>query len=218
MKHVIRTGLAVSVALAVAVGCQTTNQSGGHTAAALSPGGKVDNFRLLDHTGASHQLYYLTDKKAVVLIAQGNSCSANSKALPDIKKLRDKYASQNVEFLMINSNLKDTRDQIAAAAKQQGIDLPILMDETQLIGESLSLRHNGEVLVVDPKDWTLAYRGNAQSTGAALDAVLTGAKGAQAPGILQGPAQPEHPLNVGLLRPLRSVCVRKAETGKALAR
>jgi peroxiredoxin len=151
-----------------------TSQSEAELKAALTPGGKVDNFRLLDHAGQSHQLYYLADKKAVVLIAQGNSCAANSKALPNIKQLRDKYQAQQVEFLMINSNLADTRDQIAAAAKQQGIDLPILMDGTQLIGESLNLRNNGEVLVVNPKDWTLAYRGNAQSTAAALDAVIAG--------------------------------------------
>lgn len=175
MKHVVRTGLVLSAALATVMGCQSTTQSGDKNVIALSPGSKVDNFRLLDHAGASHQLYYMTDKKAVVLIAQGNSCAANSKALPDIKKLRDKYAAQNVAFLMINSNLSDSRDQIDALAKKQGIDLPILKDDTQLIGESLGLRHNGEVLIVNPKDWTLAYRGNTQSTGAALDAVIAGA-------------------------------------------
>ena len=43
---------------------------------ALSPGDTVDNFRLLDHTGESHELYYLSDMKAVVLMAQGNGCDA----------------------------------------------------------------------------------------------------------------------------------------------
>ena len=179
MKHVLSTGLVLSAALAVVVGCQTTNQSaqepGADLKTTLSPGGRVDNFRLLDAAGQSHELYYLSDQKAVVLIAQGDSCAANAKALPEIKKLRDKYSAQNVPFLMINSNLSDTRDRIGAAAKKQGIDLPIMMDQTQLIGESLGLRNNGEVLVVNPKDWTLAYRGDAQNTAAALDAVLAGA-------------------------------------------
>ncbi len=140
----------------------------------LVPGGKVDNFRLLDHAGQSHELYYLSDTKAVVLVAQGNSCSADGKALASIKALRDKYRAQNVEFLMIDSNLADTREQIGEKAKKQNIDLPILLDETQLIGESLGLHNNGEVLVVNPKDWTLAYRGNVKSAPAALDAVLAG--------------------------------------------
>ena len=116
---------------------------------------------------------YLSDMKAVVLIAQGNSYPVNTKSA-DIKNLRDKYAPQSVAFLMINSNVPESRDQVAAAAEKQGIDLPILIDETQLIGESLGLRNNGEVLIVDPRDWTLAYRGDAQNTAAALDAVLAG--------------------------------------------
>jgi peroxiredoxin len=143
--------------------------------ARLAPGGKVDNFRLRDSAGASHQLYYLSDKKAVVLIAQGNSCAANAKSAAELKALNDKYRAQSVEFLMINSNLGESREAILEAAKKQGLELPIMMDETQLIGESLSLRNNGEVLVVNPKDWTLAYRGNTKGTAAALDAVLAGA-------------------------------------------
>jgi hypothetical protein len=177
-SHLLQSALSIAAvsttALVIAACAGGPSKQSGDTVAALAPGGKVDNFRLLDHAGQSHQLYYLTDKKAVVLIAQGNSCAANTKALPDIKVLREKYGAQNVEFLMINSNLGDTRDQIAAAAKSQGIDLPIMMDDTQLIGESLSLRNNGEVLVVNPKGWTLAYRGNAKGTAAALDAVIAG--------------------------------------------
>ena len=38
------------------------------SAFALTPGERVDNFRLLDQNGASHELYYLSDAKAVVLM------------------------------------------------------------------------------------------------------------------------------------------------------
>ncbi|NJO12430.1 MAG: redoxin domain-containing protein [Gammaproteobacteria bacterium] len=137
-------------------------------------GDRVDDFRLLDHTGQSHRLYYLTDRKAVVLIAHSGSCPANVTTLADLQKLHAKYGPQSVEFLMIDSGLKSDRAQLAAAAKQQGIDLPILMDKTQLIGEALDLRRAGEVLVVDPKGWKLAYRGTAANSAAALDAVLAG--------------------------------------------
>jgi hypothetical protein len=40
----------------------------------------VDNFRLTDQRGASHELYYLSDMKAVVLLAQGTGCEASQKA------------------------------------------------------------------------------------------------------------------------------------------
>ena len=42
------------------------------SAHALNPGDHVDNFRLLDHTGASHELYYFSDAKAVVMMTYGN--------------------------------------------------------------------------------------------------------------------------------------------------
>jgi hypothetical protein len=148
-------------------------------ALALSPGQRVDNFRLLDHTGKSHELYYLSDMKAVVLMAQGNDCDAVRKSIPALKALRDQYRTQGVEFLLINSNLNQGRDSIAQEASQAGLDLPVLMDDTQLIGESLKLVRNGEVLVINPRDWTLAYRGPLAKgrkpyTADALNAVLTG--------------------------------------------
>ncbi len=126
---------------------------------ALSPGESVDNFRLLDHQGGSRELYYLSDMKAVVLMAQGNSCEASRQSVPGLKALRDQYRTQGVEVLLIDSNLPDTSAAITKAAADQGIDMPILIDDTQLIGEALDLRRNGEVLVINPQGWKLAYRG-----------------------------------------------------------
>ena len=170
MPSTIRKALVLSAAVVAAVSLQPA------VASPLAPGDRVDDFRLLDHAGESHRLYYMSDMKAVVLMAQGNSCSTSSAAVNDMKKLREQYAAKNVEFLMINSNLSDGWDQIVATAKAQGIDMPILVDKMQLIGESLSLRNNGEVLVVDTNGWKLAYRGNTKNTAAALDAVLAGTK------------------------------------------
>jgi thiol-disulfide isomerase/thioredoxin len=103
-------------------------------ALALSPGDRVDNFRLVDAVGKAHELYYLSDMKAVVLMVQGNGCPIVRQAVPAYQELADKYQSKGVEFLMINSNLQDKYDAVAAEAKDFGYKLPILMDETQLIG------------------------------------------------------------------------------------
>ena len=128
-------------------------------ALALSPNQVVENFELLDHTGTAHELYYLSDAKAVVFMVQDNQCAAIKQALPELKALRDAYQQQGVEFRMINSSLADNRTNIAAQADQLGIDMPILIDDTQIIGESLGLRRAGELFVVDPKTWTVAYSG-----------------------------------------------------------
>jgi mono/diheme cytochrome c family protein/peroxiredoxin len=125
----------------------------------VSPGDRVDNFRLLDHTGASHELYYLSDAKAVVLMVHGNGCGIVRQGVPALKEVRERYRGQGVEFLLLNSNLHDSRDAIAREASEFGIDFPVLVDDTQLIGESLDVTRTAEVLVIDPADWKLAYRG-----------------------------------------------------------
>ena len=126
---------------------------------ALSPDQHVDNFKLLDHKGVSHELYYLSDAKAVVFMVQGNGCPIVRNALPVLKEIRDIYQAKGVEFLMINSNMQDNRTSIAGEATEFNMDIPILIDETQLIGESLGVVRTGEVFVIDPKTWKIVYSG-----------------------------------------------------------
>lgn len=133
----------------------------------FEPSDPVENFALLDHRGVAHELYYYSDAKAVVLMVQGNGCPISRNAWPRFRELQDEYARKNIRFMLINSNLQDHRASISAEADEFGIDLPILVDETQVIGESLGLVRTGEVFVIEPEGWTLVYRG-------ALDDRLTG--------------------------------------------
>jgi peroxiredoxin len=128
-------------------------------AVALSPGDRVDNFRLLDQHGASRELYYLSDAKAIVLMVHGNGCGIVRSTLPTLKEIHDTYRAQGVEVMLINSNLQDNRDSIAKEAAEFGTDFPILVDETQLIGESLGVVRTADVFVIDPTAWKLVYRG-----------------------------------------------------------
>ena len=120
---------------------------------------RVDNFMLLDQEGAAHELYYYRDAPAVVIMVQGNGCPIVRNALNDYKALRDRYREQGVEFYMLNANLQDDRAAIQKEAAEWDIDIPILDDEAQFIGESLGLVRTAEVLVIDPKTWQVAYRG-----------------------------------------------------------
>ena len=122
---------------------------------------RVDNFSLLDHRGAAHELHYYSDAAAIVLIVQGNGCPIVRNALVDYRAISDAYAPRGVQFLMINSNLQDTRESIAKEADEWAIPYPILVDETQLVGESLGLERTAEVIVIDPSDWRIVYRGAA---------------------------------------------------------
>ena len=120
---------------------------------------RVDNFVLLDHKGDAHDLYYYNNSPAIVIMVQGNGCPIVRNALTDYNALREEFAANGTTFFMLNSNLQDRRETIAAEAEKYAIAVPILHDETQLIGESLDLIRTGEILVIDPKSWEIVYRG-----------------------------------------------------------
>ena len=68
----------------------------------MEPGDKVENFRLLDQKGGSHELFYYNDQKALIFLVQGNGCPIVRHAAARFQELRDIYNDQEVEFFMIN--------------------------------------------------------------------------------------------------------------------
>jgi len=130
------------------------------SATAAASAQRVDNFMLVDaQKMEAHELYRLADAKAVVLVSTGVGCPIARAMTPALKALRDKFAAQGVEVMMVDSNLQDSRDSIAAEAKEFGIDIPILMDSNQLVGEALGVTRTAEVFIINPKTWTVAYHG-----------------------------------------------------------
>ncbi|MDP3739293.1 MAG: redoxin domain-containing protein [Hyphomonadaceae bacterium] len=139
-------------------------------------GQRVEDFQLSDQNYVGRRLYKMRDAKAVVLISYAAGDPAVRADASTFMALKSGYGSKGVEFLMIDSVLGETREKVRPAATAAGIDIPILFDYEQLVGESLNLRHAAEVIVVDPKTWTIAFRGPAGSGSAtrALDALVDG--------------------------------------------
>ena len=119
----------------------------------------VDDFGLYDQRGDFHTLYAHADAVAIVLFVQGNGCPIVRNAVHSLNALRDEYAPKGVRFFMLNANLQDDRESIRREADAFSLDYPILIDEAQLVAESLALRRTAEAIVIDPKTWRVAYRG-----------------------------------------------------------
>ncbi|MDE0422801.1 MAG: redoxin domain-containing protein [Gammaproteobacteria bacterium] len=120
---------------------------------------RVDNFVLTDQTGTAQELFDDGDAKAVVLTVQGNGCPVVRNALIDLAAVRERFKGDPVRFLMINSNLQDDQESVREEAEEWGIDLPILIDETQDIGEALLFTRTAEAFVIDTRSRSVAYRG-----------------------------------------------------------
>jgi hypothetical protein len=134
---------------------------------------RADNFQLTDTTRLAHELHYFKNAKAIVLMSQINGSDGSRKAAAQLEKIKASYPDKGVLFYMINS--KDTRDAAAVEVKKQGYDIPVLMDEMQLVGESLGVQREGEVFIVDPQSgFRISYHGPVAETAKALDAVLSG--------------------------------------------
>jgi hypothetical protein len=146
--------------------------SASETAARLV-GSKVDDYMLVDQTGMGHILKYDTITPAVVLVSHVNGDAGALAAAKTVQDLAAKHP--NVVFHMINSAEADTRDTIAAEAKANGLTIPILDDEYQLIGNSLGFTYAGEAVIVDPKkNFEIVYHGPADTIETALADVVAG--------------------------------------------
>ncbi len=123
-------------------------------------GSQVENFRLIDHTGRSIELYRSSEAPAVVLYTHGVGCPVVRRSIPELNRLQKKYGEQGVVFFMLNANSQDSRTDLAEEAEEYGITFPILKDPTQRIVHALGSTRTAEVLVLDPQaDWTVLYRG-----------------------------------------------------------
>lgn len=120
---------------------------------------RVDDFRLADHLGRSHRLYRYEDAKGIVLFYAGNGCPIVRQSVPELKRLRDAYASRGIVFLLINANPQDDRESIAEEAREYGIDLPILRDDAQAVSRLLGATRTAEAILIDTDGWKIAYRG-----------------------------------------------------------
>jgi len=133
--------------------------SGAAAASALDPGQHVADFELADQSGATHELYALSNKKAVVIMTQSNGCPIVRLAIPALRAIRAKYQSQNMEFLLLNPTLQDTPESVVREAKEFSFDMTVLLDRSQKLGDSWGVDRTAEVFVIDPKTWTLVYHG-----------------------------------------------------------
>lgn len=120
---------------------------------------RADNFRLVDQFSKGHDLYYYKDSPAVVIITARNGSKVIRDAAGAIQELHSNLKAKNVPVFLLNSHLGDDRNVSASELASLGLKLPMLMDEAQLVGESLGASREGQAFVVDPKTWKIVYSG-----------------------------------------------------------
>jgi peroxiredoxin len=120
---------------------------------------RVGNFALIDHEGVYHQLQKYGDSKAVVIIATAASCQENIEQLHKYRLLRTTWEHQGIAFLAINSGSNDSAADVRLMDDLHNFDIPILLDDSQLVAESLGLSKAGEIVILEPTRGQILYRG-----------------------------------------------------------
>lgn len=127
---------------------------------------RVGDFALLDSDGAFHQLSRYRNREALVLMSFDNRCASIDTAVGQLKSLQRDWSDQGVAFGLIDSSGEADIQIIRATKARHGLDLPLLIDNGQLVTETLRLTRAGEVAILDPERLTLIYRGVALESAA----------------------------------------------------
>ncbi len=127
---------------------------------------RIGDFALLDSDGAFHQLSRYRNREALVLMSFDNRCASIDTAIDQLKSLQRDWSDQGVAFGLIDSSGEADIQTIRATKARHGLDLPLLIDNGQLVTETLRLTRAGEVAILDPERLTLIYRGVALESAA----------------------------------------------------
>ncbi len=118
-------------------------------------GERVGDFALIDHEGAFQHMAWYDDQNAVVIVPMVN----NQSDAASLKALQAQYAEQGVQFFLLNPGLHSDRARVQNEVAALGLDLPVLMDDAQLVTEMLGLSRMDEAVLYDPSSFEVLYRG-----------------------------------------------------------
>ena len=120
---------------------------------------RIGDFALLDDQGKFHQLSYYGDYSAVAVLVSGLSSKADQEQLSAFAAVAKAHADE-VVFLVLNPNPSTDRGAARTVLDDLQVDLPVLMDESQLVAKNMSAKAYGEVFVLNPQTATLMHRTN----------------------------------------------------------
>jgi peroxiredoxin len=119
----------------------------------------VSDFRLTDHLGATHELYYESTAKAVVLVFTSTGSPRAAQTAAALRSLRARFSTADVVVWQIDSDLGADRAAIAAEQALNNNDTPVLVDDAQLVASEYGATRQLETFVVSTATLTLAYHG-----------------------------------------------------------
>lgn len=125
-----------------------------------SPQPQVSNFRLIDLHGHDHELYYHWPEKAIILFLTGKNLEHAVDHRETLESLSTEFGVANLKTWVVSVSDVVERDTLRSLTEDFGENLPILQDPSQSVTRTLSSGKLPEVVLIDPKDWSIHYQGS----------------------------------------------------------
>ena len=136
---------------------------------------RVGDFSLLDQSGYFHQMSWYDDNKAIAFLAQANRDESVANAIPEFTRLAKAFSAEKIQFFLINSMGLRDREEVQAEMNRLGTQIPVLMDDAQIIGEALGIQRSAELILFDPSNFTVIFRGSLTGeTESILNSIVAG--------------------------------------------
>jgi hypothetical protein len=132
----------------------------------------ISNFALLDQNGNFKELFRQTDSEIVVLLSQSNNCDSTLEQIRNIQLLKNKYPLKSIAFFLINSDLNQNRQLLISLSDKYKSDIPILLDDSQIVAQALGINFVNETIILNTKNWKVIFHGAANPELKNIDLVL----------------------------------------------
>ena len=129
----------------------------------VKKGSPAPGFSLRGIDGKSWNLEQLKGKKAVLVVFMCNHCPYVKHKISSLVALDKEFRSQGLQVVGINSNdpasyPEDSFEGMKAFAREQGIEFPYLVDESQAVARSFGASCTPDPFLLDSQ-LRLAYHG-----------------------------------------------------------
>ena len=132
---------------------------------------RVGDFSLLDQDGFFHHIGWYDDHKAIAFLVQVNGSDQTEQAAATYAQLQSRFDAQGIEFMMINP-LGQERAAVKQAVADLGVQVPVLIDDAQMISSAMGIDKSGEVFLFNPKSFEVMFRGPVTALETALNEVV----------------------------------------------
>lgn len=114
--------------------------------------------QLVDVSGRKHLPFADTSVDAVVLVFVSVDCPVANAFQPALDEIHSAYAKRGVSFFQVHSSVREERDRVKQHMTDYRINMPVVMDTSQLVARSAKARVTPEAIVID-RTGVVRYRG-----------------------------------------------------------